>query len=282
MSYNTTNTYDLEPHIAEIYDGSVTYREDVDLLLKLLASLPLPPERERGQRIGVSILEPFCGTGRILIPLVQAGYSLAGLDQSAGMLERLRQKLARLPQDVQGRVSFSQVDVIAGEWPSGFDLVVLGGNCLYELATPDEQEQVIRSAAGALKPGGYIFVDNDHMEGGLSPSWQVPGAQRSFPTGQTADGTRLESTMETIWFDIPARLVKFRRTTWAYPPGAEKAVEKELIQQKHPVSFSEVQGWLERSGLAIEKAFGDWSGNPYIPASGRAIFWARKHIGEAV
>ncbi len=293
-----TNIYDIESHIAEIYDQSETYRDDVDLLLCLINIGNfgvLGRFVTQNAKISNNILEPFCGTGRILIPLAQAGHILVGLDQAACMLDRARQKISQLPGEVQSHINLYQADVVTDEWPSGFDLVILGGNCLYELATPEEQEGVIRSAAASLKPGGYVYVDNDHMEGDLSPSWQAPGVKSSFPTGICADGTQVESTMETIWFDIPARLAKFRRTTRVHLPGnsagekagaphysaaAGESFEREYIQQKHPVSFGEVQTWLERSGFVIEKTFGDRAGKPYTPASARAIFWARKQSGE--
>jgi hypothetical protein len=191
------------------------------------------------------------------------------------MLGRLRQKLASLAEEVQKRVTLAQMDVITAQWPSGFDLVVLGGNCLYELATPEEQEQVIRSAASALNSGGFLYLDNDHMEGDLDPAWRQPGPGPSFPSGLCADGTQVESTIETIWFDAPARLVKFRRITRIHSPeSAGKVIEVEAIQQKHPVSAEEERAWLEKYGFVIDQLFGDWVGNPYIPASPRAIFWA--------
>jgi len=40
------------------------------------------------------ILEPMCGTGRFLIPLLEAGYSIEGFDASADMLAALYQKYA--------------------------------------------------------------------------------------------------------------------------------------------------------------------------------------------
>jgi SAM-dependent methyltransferase len=327
MSYNPTNMYDLEPHIAEIYDQSEMYRDDVDLLVSLMNSgnfgvLGRGGSRTRpyttpnaeisgaypkggyaaelrsgDDRSGyLRILEPFCGTGRILIPLAQAGHTLVGLDQAGGMLNRARQKLVRSSPVVQSRVTLCQADVITTEWPSGFDLVILGGNCLYELATLEEQEYVIRSAAASLKPGGYVYVDNDHMEGALDPSWQQAGVKPGFPTGTCADGTQVESTTETIWFDVHARLAKFHRTTRIGFPGSDgtgglrlpdhvlgtsgKGFEVEYIQQKHPVSKGEVQTWLERYGFFIEKTFGNRAGIPYAPASERAIFWARKKAAQ--
>ena len=42
------------------------------------------------------ILEPMCGSGRLLIPLLQAGYTVHGIDNSADMLESCRKRAAEL------------------------------------------------------------------------------------------------------------------------------------------------------------------------------------------
>ena len=60
------------------------------------------------------------------------------MDVAAGMLARARAKLDRLPGRVRERAALIHADVLVKEWPSGFDLVILGGNCFYELATPEE------------------------------------------------------------------------------------------------------------------------------------------------
>lgn len=265
MSYNATNMHDIEPHVAEIYDQANTYTDDVELIRNLI-----------GARGPLRILEPFCGTGRILIPLAFDGHELAGLDQARGMLARGRAKINRLPREVRERTTLAEADVISEEWPEGFDLAIFGGNCLYELATPQKQEKCIISAAASLNSSGHVFVDNNHMEGDLDKSWQKSGVSQGFPTGTCADGTCIESTRETIWYDAPRRLVRFRRCIKvALPDGS--IIKKEYVQQKHPVSTAEVQTWLEVHGFAIERMFGDRAGNPYTETSKREIFWARKH-----
>ena len=265
-----TNMYDVEPHIAEIYDQSETYTDDVDLIRSLI-----------GGRRSLRVLEPFCGTGRILIPLALDGHQLVGLDQAGAMLAHARAKIKHLPQEVQRRITLGQADVTSEDWPRGFNLVILGGNCFYELATPQEQKGCIMSAAAALIPGGHVYVDNDHMEGDLDESWQGPGVRPAFPTGSCADGTCVESTVETIWYDACRRLIQFlRRTKVTLPDGG--VVEKEYIQQKHPVSASEVQVWLEGCGFVIERMYGSRTGAPYTETSERAIFYARRESTEGM
>lgn len=263
MTFNA-GAYDVEPHVAEIYDQSETYTDDVELIRRLIDG--------RGPW---RILEPFCGTGRIMIPLALDGHELVGLDGAQGMLARAQAKVSGLASAVQQRIILSEADVTVAEWPRGFDLVILGGNCFYELATPQEQEGCIASAAASLKPGGYVYVDNNHMEGDLDELWRKPGDNHKGLSGTCVDGTRVESTMETIWYDAPRRLVKFRRRTRVTLPDGQ-VIEREHVQQKHPPSTGEVQGWLEAHGLEIEHLYGDRVGNPYAESSKRAIFWARK------
>jgi hypothetical protein len=78
-----------------------------------------------------------------------------------------------------------------------------------------------------------------------------------------------------IWWDAARRLVRFRRNTKVTLPDGT-AVEREFVQQKHPVSTGEVRSWLEASGFVITDSYGDHFGGPYTSVSDRAIFWARK------
>jgi SAM-dependent methyltransferase len=262
LSQNDVNLYDVNECVAQLYDQIIDDTMDVCLLRRLI-----------GGRGPLRILEPFCGTGRILIPLAEDGHTLVGIDQAGAMLRRAE---AKLTAQISDRVTLLTADATAGGWPTGFDLVVLGGNCFYDLATPAEQQACIAAAAASLLPGGYLFLDNDHMEGELAESWRRPGVNTgSFPTGTCPDGTRLEGRMETIWYDAPRRLVRLRRgVTITFPDG--RVVDREWVQQKHPVSVDEIRGWLAEYGFVVEQMLGDHAGTPYTDQSTRATFWARK------
>src|SRR5512135_3511306 len=104
MARNTTNPYDIDAHVAEIYDQIEAGTEDVAFILRLAASLgPL------------KVLEPFCGTGRVLLPLAQAGHTVTGLDSSAAMLERASVKARRLPEDARQRIELVEMDATCGD-----------------------------------------------------------------------------------------------------------------------------------------------------------------------
>ena len=69
---------------AEIYDIDKPYffLPDTRFHLEWLAAVDGP------------ILEPACGTGRTLVPLLDAGHAMTGFDASPDMLERCRAKCA--------------------------------------------------------------------------------------------------------------------------------------------------------------------------------------------
>lgn len=260
---NKPGKYDaIGDYISEMYDRVETQRDDVDLILDLIGD----PEKQ--------ILEPFCGHGRILIPLAEAGHTVVGMDFSTYLLRSLEDRLRGLPAGVQSRASFRRCDVIADEWPGGFDVVILGANCLYELATPDEQELCVRAAARALVPGGHLFLDNDHMEGSLDASWSRPGVRHGvFPTGTCADGTEIRGTTETIWYDAAQRLARFRRTATVVTIDG-RTLEEEWVEQCHPPSTDEMSGWLQKHGFVTKELWGGRHREPYTHESDRAILWA--------
>ena len=262
MSVNATSGYDIDRYGAEWYDQHETYTDDIELIRRLIDGCgPL------------RVFEPFCGTGRILIPLARDGHEIVGLDRSQSMLERARTKIDQLPDNARSRISLIQGDAIADPWPSGFDLVILGCNCFYELASAEEQETCIERAAASLRPGGYLYLDNNHMEGDLAQSWREPGMHIHEWTG--SDGVCFQDSSETIWFNAPRRLWRSRRRyIVTFPDGT--TTEHEFIVQKHPVSVLEEQEWLVKHGFLTLHLFGDRAGSTYTPEAGRGIFWARK------
>src|SRR5215813_12640686 len=68
---------------------------------QLLEHLPPPP---------ATVLDVGGGAGHQSFPLAQAGYDVTLLDPSAAMLEKARQRLYRLPDAAQQRVTLVEAD----------------------------------------------------------------------------------------------------------------------------------------------------------------------------
>jgi len=264
MEITQQKAYELDHHIAEIHDQTESYIDDVALIQRLL-----------GESGPLRVFEPFCGTGRIVIPLALAGHTVVGLDLARPMLDRARMKIARLPEEVQQRITLLQDDALTDDWPTGFDLVILGANCLYEFESPEQQIAIIRHAAASLHPGGWVFVDNNARRGALSENalqWRG-----TWPSGTCDDGTRIESESAIVRIDPQRNLwYKTRTIRIINPSGQETQYDDETC--RHPVSMEEVCRWLADCGFTVLALFGSRRGEPFTPESGRAIFWAQKMV----
>jgi SAM-dependent methyltransferase len=102
---------------------------------------------------GGRVLEFAIGTGRVAVPLVERGVSVAGVELSPHMIAQLRTKAdeATVPV-VQGDMATATVD---GE----FSLVVLVYNTIANLLTQAEQVVCFRNAARHLRPGGRFVIE---------------------------------------------------------------------------------------------------------------------------
>ena len=100
---------------------------------------------------GGPILELGCGTGKLCIPLAEAGFSVVGLDNSPALLRFAAGK----SKDVQ----WVEGDMRSFELNEKFALIMLPSNNLGHLHTPEDFEDCIRSVKRHLQPGGVFVID---------------------------------------------------------------------------------------------------------------------------
>lgn len=104
-------------------------------------------------RPGMKLLEPMCGSGRFLIPLMEDGCEICGMDRSSQMLERLRQK-APGARAIQG-------DVTDFETAESFDAVLLPAGSITLLTRQDDLQAALRRFRTLLNPGGVLAFSVD-------------------------------------------------------------------------------------------------------------------------
>src|SRR5262245_48031980 len=80
---------------------------------------------EEAQKAGSPALELGCGTGRILIPVAEAGVEIVGLDLSDDMLAIARRKVDALPEEVRGRIEIVRGDMRTFSLGRRFRLVII-------------------------------------------------------------------------------------------------------------------------------------------------------------
>lgn len=254
-----SDSYDRQL-LAEIYDQTMDHSDDVDLLLKLI-----------GVEENLRILEPFSGTGRMLLPLLAAGHHVTGIEVAPAMARRARQKAAAC--NLSSRLHILIRDALGHPWGDGeYDVLVLGANALFELAEQKDQEYCVRLAYQALRPGGYLFLDNNNW---TSPLADSVGSAWVALEGTAFDGTYCRQEARTTAADETKGLLFTTRTWYTRTIGGVETVD-EYDTVKRPVSGKEVRGWLVEAGFSIAEAFGSFEGAPFTESSERAIFWAQK------
>jgi SAM-dependent methyltransferase len=116
--------------------------------------------RIAGQAVG-PILELGCGTGRLTLPMAQAGARVDGIDASEGMLEGLRLKVAAQGNDIQARIRFWKGDFRepSGDLREGYAWILWPFNAIHHCTGPDDVLKTLTWVKGRLLPGGKIALD---------------------------------------------------------------------------------------------------------------------------
>lgn len=94
-----------------------------------------------------TLLSAACGAGRYDGMLLEAGHSVVGIDQSAGMLARAKE---RFPEAQYQKLGLQEMD-----FHEAFD----GAICVdaMEHVAPEDWPVILRNFQRALKPDGYLY-----------------------------------------------------------------------------------------------------------------------------
>jgi SAM-dependent methyltransferase len=145
---------------------------------QLLEHLPAPP---------ATVLDVGGGAGHQSFPLAQAGYDVTVLDPSPAMLGKARERLQRLPGDVQRRVTLLQADgEHADEAVNGrrFAAVLCHGVLGYLERPEPVVDQLCRCAAA----GGVVSI----MAGNADAAAVRPALERRWDDALAAFDARTE------------------------------------------------------------------------------------------
>ncbi|MER8072271.1 class I SAM-dependent methyltransferase [Streptomyces sp. NPDC094034] len=102
------------------------------------------------------VLEPACGTGRVLIPLLEAGHLVDGLDHSPEMLAVCRTYCQErgLPEP-----ALHEADMATFVRPEAYDAVIMPAGSIRNLSGRAVTLQALKSFYQSLAPGGLLILD---------------------------------------------------------------------------------------------------------------------------
>jgi SAM-dependent methyltransferase len=218
--------------IADVYDAWFHPPSDpvaaIDFLAELAGSGPA--------------LELAIGTGRIALPLATRGVEIQGIDASAAMVAKLREKPGGTDIPVT-MGDFADVPV-EGRFP----LVFVVFNTLFALLTQDDQRRCLRNVADHLTDDGVFVVEAF-----------VPDIAR-FDRGQRVDARRVE--VGRAFLEVSRHDAGNQRVS------SQLVVLEETGLRMFPVELryvwpSELDLMAELAGLRLRERWGGWNREPF-------------------
>jgi len=246
---------------AEYYDFDHAISLDVEFYLDF------------ARRCGSPILELACGTGRLVVPLAEAGFEVYGVDLSDNMLAVCRRKLDE--KHLADRVHLARANMAGFDLPNkGCALAFVALRSFMHLLRQDDQLACLRSVYQHLRPGGYFIVDI------IAPDLETlarkpDGAfvvRREF---DLPDGHHVVRQDRLVEHDVVQQIRRFEFKFEEFD-STGALVRERLIPLYMRYTFRyELQLLLERAGLALVDIFRDYEKNPY-DGTGEIIAVARR------
>ncbi len=238
----------LDPAVARVYDRSVAGRFDDDEIrpvVTLLAELA-------GDGIAV---EFAVGTGRLAVPLAEAGTTVMGLDFSEPMLAELEKKPGA------ERIAVTLGDMTSTRVCSDATLVYLVFNTITNLRSQQQQVQCFRNAAAHLSPGGRFVIETG-----------VPQLRRLLP-GESI--VPFDVSPHHLGFDEYIDLVDQISVSHHYFIDNGRARTRSAAFRY--VWPSELDLMAELADMELEERWADWQRSPFTGESRSHVsIWRRR------
>lgn len=213
------------------------------------------------------VLELGCGTGRITLPVARAGARVVGIDRSARMLARGRQRLKRARLR-NASLLLGDIRQLPFRKRSGFSLVMAPYGILQSLTREKDLTATITSVHRILPRGGLFVVD---LVPDL-PRWAEYDRKQSL-SGRRGRGTQL-TLIESVRQDTRRGLTIFDQEYVERKGGRRKVHRFSLTFRT--LSVPQMSRRLEAAGFRIRAVLGDYQGGPWDTRSDVWLIIAEK------
>jgi SAM-dependent methyltransferase len=220
------------------------------------------------------ILEVGCGTGRLLLPLAQAGYSITGLDLSPVALASARAKLQTA--GLSKKVKVHLADMRQFDLPQkNFALAIIPLNTFMHCHTIEDQLSTLRSIYSHLQPQGQLAIDLFYPD----PALLAEADGRLYFEGEMVDDVT-ERTAQWYWRHEIDLAQQMRHLTYILDE-----IDEAGLVRRAQIPFSlrffyryEMELLLRSSGFNGEAIYGSYELEPFNSHSQKMIVIARKRV----
>ena len=254
-------TTGVDPYLAFVgfYDEWTRAIEgDVEFYVRRATAVPGP------------VIELGVGTGRIAIPIAQAGQRVIGVDISAAMLAEARRRAG--DAGVADRIAFAEADMRAFVAEAPVNLVIIPFRSFLHMPTTEDQLTCLRNVHRSLVSGGHLILNIFVPD----PALMVrQDRQRNLHSEFTdARGRRCEIWVTPV-YEITTQRVTIGASVEVYENSTlVETTESELhIRVIHRY---EMEHLLARSGFEVESLYGDFDERSLDETCREMIWVARK------
>jgi glycine/sarcosine N-methyltransferase len=255
-----------------MYDTfSIDYDRFVNWPARLGAELPFIEGQlgavADGRTDALEVLDSACGTGMHAIALAQRGYTAAGADVSAPMIERARANAGVSAVPVRFETAgFGELAEAFGR--RAFDALLCLGNSLPHLLTNRELATALDDFATCLRPGGLLLIQNRNFDAVLAgrERWMEPQAHREDET----------EWLFLRFYDFePDGLITFNVLTLRRE-GTGPWTQRVTSTRLRPLRQADVMLALGAAGFTDVSCYGDMAGAAFnTETSGNLVVTAR-------
>jgi len=162
---------------------------------------------ERAKRIQGDVLELACGTGRVLLPMAQAGINVWGLDLSKEMLDQLDPKKSRLDQNVKDRIHTIHGDMSNFDLERKFSLIIIPFRGFQALTTNEQQKSSLQIIHRHLVDDGLFIIDVFRPYAQLDESWMLQDEIEDWTYSDLNTGINVKRTNKRTKIDVEKQII---------------------------------------------------------------------------
>ncbi|MBL8165043.1 MAG: class I SAM-dependent methyltransferase, partial [Anaerolineae bacterium] len=239
--------------IAGLYDAFVKTDYDVPFFL------------DEARKRGGDILELMAGTGRLTLPLLQAGFSVTCIDFSADMLRVLRDKLDahNLTAEVH------HLDVRDFDLGRRFKQIFLPFQAFPEITAEGDQRRALQRIHAHLSDDG-VFICTLHNPAVRLKS--VDGQMRLAARQALPDGGQL-----LVWLlqthHAASNLVDVHEFFEEYDASGLLHAKRYSLLQFHLLEGAAFERLAAESGFDVLALYGDYAYAPFDAATSPFMIW---------
>jgi len=227
------------------------------------------------KRFGEDVLELGAGTGRVAIPLVEAGCTVTGLDLSNAMLDVARRKAASLSPATAARIALVQGDMSDFDLGRRFALTMIPFRAFQHLIEPSTQRRALECVHRHLKPGGHLVVDlfDPRLEFCLAGA---PPLEEMREVADPATGHRIRRTVIGRDNDPFHQLIRERLRLDLLDRAGEVVKTEEASMALRWTLRQEMAYLFELCGFELVELLSDFNSSP--PTYGREQIWVVRAV----